>query len=55
MTATQIDVKDYGYFADNQWRRAEDSQFFEVHECARELVKRPIEIRRRSPETQFVR
>jgi hypothetical protein len=32
MTATQIDVKDYGYFADNQWRRAEDSQSFEVHE-----------------------
>jgi len=23
MTSTQIDVKDYSYFADNQWRRAE--------------------------------
>src|SRR5216684_6988542 len=32
MTSTQIDVKDYSYFADNQWRRAEDNQFFEVHE-----------------------
>jgi acyl-CoA reductase-like NAD-dependent aldehyde dehydrogenase len=32
MTSTQIEVKDYSYFADNQWRRAEDNQFFEVHE-----------------------
>ena len=32
MTSTQIEVKDYSYFADNQWRRAADNQFFEVHE-----------------------
>jgi len=32
MTVTQIDVKQCGYFADNQWRHAEDNQFFEVHE-----------------------
>jgi len=32
MSTAQIDVKDYSYFDDNQWRRAEDSQFFEVHE-----------------------
>ena len=32
MTSAQIDVKDYNYFADNQWRRAKDNQFFEVHE-----------------------
>jgi acyl-CoA reductase-like NAD-dependent aldehyde dehydrogenase len=32
MTSTQIDVKDYRYFADNQWRNAEDNHFFEVHE-----------------------
>src|SRR5437899_8966214 len=32
MTSTQIDVKDYGYFADNQWRNAKDNHFFEVHE-----------------------
>ncbi len=29
---SQIEVKDYNYFADNQWRRAEGNQFFEVHE-----------------------
>ena len=28
MTSTQIEVKDYSYFADNQWRRAEDNQLF---------------------------
>jgi acyl-CoA reductase-like NAD-dependent aldehyde dehydrogenase len=32
VTSTQIDVKDYSYFADNQWRKAGDNQFFEVHE-----------------------
>ena len=32
MTSTPIDVKDYSYFADNQWRRAKDNQLFEVHE-----------------------
>jgi acyl-CoA reductase-like NAD-dependent aldehyde dehydrogenase len=32
MTVTQIDVKQYSYFADNQWRHAEDNHFFEVHE-----------------------
>ena len=32
MTHTQIEVKDYGYFAGNQWRKATDDQFFEVHE-----------------------
>jgi acyl-CoA reductase-like NAD-dependent aldehyde dehydrogenase len=32
MTATQIDVKDYSYFAGNEWRKAADNQFFEVHE-----------------------
>src|SRR6266850_3723741 len=32
MTFTQTDIKQYGYFADNQWRHAEDNHFFEVHE-----------------------
>jgi len=32
MTTTQIEVKDYSYFAGNQWRKAADDQFFEVHE-----------------------
>jgi acyl-CoA reductase-like NAD-dependent aldehyde dehydrogenase len=32
MTSTQIDVKDYRYFADHQWRNAKDDHFFEVHE-----------------------
>src|SRR5579862_7168823 len=32
MQATQIDVKEYGYFAGNQWRKAADNQLFEVHE-----------------------
>jgi len=32
MPATHIDVKDYNYFADNQWRKAADNQVFEVHE-----------------------
>jgi acyl-CoA reductase-like NAD-dependent aldehyde dehydrogenase len=29
---SQIEAKDYNYFADNQWRRAEGNEFFEVHE-----------------------
>jgi aldehyde dehydrogenase (NAD+) len=32
MASTQIDIKDYSYFADNQWRHAKDDHFFEVHE-----------------------
>lgn len=32
MTSTQIDVKEYSYFADNQWRNAKDNVFFEVHQ-----------------------
>jgi acyl-CoA reductase-like NAD-dependent aldehyde dehydrogenase len=32
MPSTQIEVKDYNFFADNLWRRAEDNKFFEVHE-----------------------
>jgi acyl-CoA reductase-like NAD-dependent aldehyde dehydrogenase len=32
MTSTQTDVKEYSYFAGNQWRKAADNQFFEVHE-----------------------
>src|SRR6266481_656779 len=32
MTSTQIEVKDYRYFAGNRWRKAADDQFFEVHE-----------------------
>ncbi len=32
MQSTQIDVKEYGYFAGNQWRSAVDNQVFEVHE-----------------------
>src|SRR6266550_4106576 len=32
MASTQIEVKDYRYFAGNQWRKAADDQFFEVHE-----------------------
>src|SRR5437879_4610524 len=32
MQSTQIDVKEYGYFAGNQWRNAVDNQVFEVHE-----------------------
>src|SRR6202049_1442697 len=32
MAPTQVDVKEYGYFAGNQWRRAADNQVFEVHE-----------------------
>ena len=32
MTSTQIDVKEYSYFAGNQWRKAADNQVFEVHE-----------------------
>ena len=32
MQSTQTDVKEYSYFAGNQWRKAADHQFFEVHE-----------------------
>ncbi len=32
MTSTQVDVKDYRHFIDNQWRGAKDDQLFEVHE-----------------------
>ena len=32
MSTAQIDVKQYRYFADNQWRDAAGNQFFEVHE-----------------------
>ena len=32
MASTQTDVKDYSYFAGNQWRKAGDNKFFEVHE-----------------------
>src|SRR5258706_4680696 len=27
-----MDVKEYGYFAGNQWRKAEGNQVFEIHE-----------------------
>src|SRR6202023_864266 len=32
MQSAQMDVKEYGYFAGNQWRNAVDNQVFEVHE-----------------------
>jgi acyl-CoA reductase-like NAD-dependent aldehyde dehydrogenase len=32
MNPKQADVKEYSYFAGNQWRKAVDSQTFEVHE-----------------------
>src|SRR5579872_2811809 len=32
MQSTQSDVKEYSYFASNQWRKAVDNQVFEVHE-----------------------
>src|ERR1700675_1811529 len=32
MESQQTDVKEYGYFAGNQWRKAADNQVFEVHE-----------------------
>ena len=32
MQTTQSGVKEYGYFAGNQWRKAGDKQVFEVHE-----------------------
>ena len=32
MASTQPDVKEYGYFVDNQWRKADDNRLFEVHE-----------------------
>jgi hypothetical protein len=30
--STQTDVKEYSYFAGNQWRKAANNQVFEVHE-----------------------
>ena len=32
MISTTVDIKDHRYFADNQWRQAQDQRFFEVHE-----------------------
>jgi len=32
MPSTQTEVKEYSYFAGNQWRKAENNQLFEVHE-----------------------
>src|SRR5467141_3007032 len=32
MRSTAVDVKEYGYFAGNQWRQAADDRVFEVHE-----------------------
>jgi acyl-CoA reductase-like NAD-dependent aldehyde dehydrogenase len=32
MQSTQPDVKEYSYFAGNEWRKAADRQVFEVHE-----------------------
>ena len=32
MPSTQMAVKEYGYFAGNQWRNAVDNRVFEVHE-----------------------
>jgi acyl-CoA reductase-like NAD-dependent aldehyde dehydrogenase len=32
MKPTQNDVKDYGYFADTQWRKAEGNKTYDVHE-----------------------
>lgn len=32
MKSAQIDVKEYGYFVHNQWRKTADNKFFDVHE-----------------------
>jgi acyl-CoA reductase-like NAD-dependent aldehyde dehydrogenase len=32
MKSAQTDVREYSYFANNQWRKAADNKFFEVHE-----------------------
>jgi len=32
MQSTQMEVKQYKYFAGNEWRNATDEQVFEVHE-----------------------
>ena len=32
MQTTQMDVKEYSYFAGNQWRQSADNKLFEVHE-----------------------
>jgi acyl-CoA reductase-like NAD-dependent aldehyde dehydrogenase len=41
MPSTEIDVKEYSYFAGNQWREAAEKKFFEVHEpCGGKLFAR---------------
>lgn len=41
MKSAQVDVKEYKYFANNQWREAADKKFFEVHEpCSGNLFAR---------------
>jgi acyl-CoA reductase-like NAD-dependent aldehyde dehydrogenase len=32
MQSAQVNVKEYSYFAGNEWRTAADNQVFEVHE-----------------------
>jgi len=32
MKSEQMNVKEYGFFAHNEWREATDNRFFEVHE-----------------------
>jgi hypothetical protein len=32
MKSAQMNVKEYSYFVNNQWRKAADNKFFEVHE-----------------------
>jgi acyl-CoA reductase-like NAD-dependent aldehyde dehydrogenase len=32
MNATQVAIKEYGYFAGNNWRKTTDDKSFEVHE-----------------------
>jgi len=32
MQSTQTEVREYSYFAGNQWRKAENNRVFEVHE-----------------------
>jgi predicted TIM-barrel fold metal-dependent hydrolase len=32
MNTTQSDVKEYGHFADNKWRKADGNKTFDVHE-----------------------
>lgn len=41
MQSTQSDVKEYSYFAGNQWQKAADNKVFEVHEpYSKELFAR---------------